>query len=173
VPPPPIWNPLRPAEDHPADDVGSYAAREAFSRTEDGYERLLNDPAMSRGAFRAAEMDKLRALDAYIPFAWSRGRSALARVIYCRRWNQALKATEALGREEAGSLHGSRRPYCVVLESDAGDVVVVERCFYHAYSLGGDCGPNASAQAARALATCNLHGQTESRSRAGRVPPRR
>lgn len=58
----------------------------------------------------------------------------MAKVTYCRRWNSVLKeAAEVLQAEEAESLHRSRQPYSVVLEADAGGVVVVEMCFYQAY----------------------------------------
>jgi LysM repeat protein len=42
-----------------------YAAREAFSLAVDRFEGLLRDPGTSPEALRAAEMDKLRALNAY------------------------------------------------------------------------------------------------------------
>jgi LysM repeat protein len=42
-----------------------YAARDVFSRAVDRYEDLLQDPGTSREALRAAETDKLRALNAY------------------------------------------------------------------------------------------------------------
>jgi LysM repeat protein len=42
-----------------------YAAREAFSQAVDRYEGLLRDPGTSLEALRAAETDKLRALNAY------------------------------------------------------------------------------------------------------------
>jgi len=42
-----------------------YAARDAFSQAVDRYEGLLRDPGTSPEALRAAETDKLRALNAY------------------------------------------------------------------------------------------------------------
>jgi LysM repeat protein len=46
-------------------DEARYAAREAFSQAMDRYDTLLHDPATTQEALRAAEMDKLRALNAY------------------------------------------------------------------------------------------------------------
>jgi hypothetical protein len=46
-------------------DEARYAAREAFSQAVDRYDTLLQDPAATQKALRAAEMDKLRALNAY------------------------------------------------------------------------------------------------------------
>jgi hypothetical protein len=53
-----------------------YAAREVFSQAVDRLEGLLQDPGASLEALRAAEMDKLRALNAYNEARGVTGRAA-------------------------------------------------------------------------------------------------
>lgn len=54
-------------------------------------------------------------------------------ITYCTGWNYIFKEpAQILTTDAAQRLHGERKPYCAVVENDAGSVVV-EMCFFQAY----------------------------------------